>query len=70
MEVIEDYEDVCAEPTNILEKMRRINIIESATEELKMSLGLYKETERELHGIGIDPKEFIRRFQETESQGF
>jgi hypothetical protein len=55
MEVIEDYEHVCAEPTNILEKMRRIDIIETATRELRMSTGLNPETER--------------RFQATETTG-
>jgi hypothetical protein len=69
MEVIEHFEEVCAEPSNILEKMRRIDIIETATRELRMSLGLNTKTERELNGIGISPKEFIRRFQATEVTG-
>jgi len=50
----------------LLEKMRRISIIESAYEELEVSTELYPETEKELKSIGINPKEFISRVQETE----
>ena len=65
MDVIEFYEDVCREPKDILDKMRRVSIIESASQELEQSLTLFKETEEELETIGIQPEEFIRRFQET-----
>lgn len=54
------------EEDKLLEKMRRISIIESAYEELEVSPELSPEIQKELHSIGIEPTDFIERFQETE----
>lgn len=51
---------------NLIDKMRRISIIESAQEELKDSIDLSQDIRKELREIGIQPEEFIRRFQEIE----
>lgn len=67
MDVIEFYEDMCKEPEDVLDKLERVTIINTASEELELSSMLYPETEKELISIGIEPEEFIRRFQETTS---
>ena len=66
MDIIEKYDNLCYAGPDILEKMRRVSIIEDAAEELKSSLVLHPDTEIELTSIGIEPKEFLIRFQETE----
>lgn len=61
MSDIEDSHD------ELFNKMLRISIIDHAIDELEMGIELHPDTEKDLESIDIDPKEFIRRFQESES---
>lgn len=69
MDIIDGYEDIVHRGDDILDKMRRVSIIEDAAEELETGLELHPDTEAELESIGIPPGEFIRRFQETSQTG-
>ena len=49
-------------PRELSERLSELFIIDMALEELRTGIELHPQTEKDLEGIGIDPKEFVRNY--------
>ena len=49
-------------PKELSERLAELYIIDMALDELKTGIELHPQTEKDLEGIGIDPKEFTRNY--------